>query len=283
MVSIPLPRAMSSRGLAVAIGVPVAFAIVAFGLGSPLGAAQAAVVADQPAAQSAAQVAGQVAGQAAGQALAGAQAYVPVHDYSVRRMAVVDPRRLVHRDSTVQTDDKVAFITIDDGIVKDRRGLAFVQRRHLPVTAFLSTWTIKDQAPYFRSITQWGSIQNHSATHADFTRASTDLDHEVCYSQRMLKRTFGTRPTLLRPPFGAGSEDRAVLRKALECGVTDVVLWDAYVYKGRLATTGKLQPGSIVLLHFSKHLARDLSVAAAAIHRAGLSPASLADYLPAAR
>ena len=42
-----------------------------------------------------------------------------------------------------------------------------------------------------------------------------------------------------------------------------------------------LRAGDVVLLHFTPHLAHDLQVALRAAHRAGLAPASLADYLPA--
>jgi peptidoglycan/xylan/chitin deacetylase (PgdA/CDA1 family) len=108
------------------------------------------------------------------------------------------------------TTDRVAFITIDDGVTKDARGLRYVEATRLPVTAFVSAWTVKDRARYFQRITRWGSVQNHSATHATLARSSTDLDHEICYTQRKLARDFGTRPWMLRPPYGAGSSRQEV-------------------------------------------------------------------------
>ena len=44
----------------------------------------------------------------------------------------------------IKTKDKVAFITIDDGVYKPENALAYVTANRLPITAFLSSWTIKD-------------------------------------------------------------------------------------------------------------------------------------------
>ena len=197
-------------------------------------------------------------------------------------------RSLVRPSSTLpvawrlRPQAQVVFLTIDDGVDKDRRALRLVERGRIPITAFLTTWTIKDQAEYFRRITRWGSIQNHTATHASLARSSTDLDHEICGAQRVLKRTFGTRPWLMRPPYGQGFARMETQVTARRCGVQRMVMWDAVVDRGRLSiTNGRLRAGDVVLLHFTPHLAHDLQVALRAAHRAGLAPASLADYLPA--
>ncbi len=253
-------RTWSPRGALVAFGVPAAFVATAVAQGLPLAPAQA------------------TSAQATS-ALSTTTTAV-ARDFSVHRAAVLDARRIVHRAFTVNTDDPVAFLTIDDGVVKDHKALAYVRAHQVPITAFVSTWTVKDRADYFTQITQWGSIQNHSATHASFARRTTDLDHEICYSQRFLDRTFGVRPWMIRPPYGAGAENATVLRTAMKCGVREVVLWDAYVHEGTLSSTRPLAPGTVVLLHFSKNLVRDLRVAMAALDEAGLSPANLADYLP---
>ena len=256
-------RAVSLRGLVVALGVPAAFVTTALAFGSVVPAAQAvtaedAVVVSLP------------------------EKYMP-SKYSVRRTAVLDFGRLVHRGYTVKTTAPVAFITIDDGVNKDRRALDYVRQMRLPITSFVSAWTIKNEADFFVGISQFGSIQNHSATHANLMKASTDLDHEICYSQRMLKSTFGEKPWMMRPPYGAGMNNPTVLRKAYNCGIRDMVLWDAVVHHGKVTSTGSLRPGSIVLLHFGPNLTRDLKAAVAAIHKAGLVPANLADYLPDSR
>jgi peptidoglycan/xylan/chitin deacetylase (PgdA/CDA1 family) len=181
----------------------------------------------------------------------------------------------------VASTDRVGFITIDDGVTKDMRGLRYVEDNRVPVTAFVSAWTVKDRARYFQRITRWGSVQNHSATHASMARSSTDLDHEICYTQRALARSFGAKPWMLRPPYGAGYSRQETQLTAARCGISDIVMWDAVVEDGRLTEVGNgLRPGAIVLLHFTPRLEKDLRAAVRALRKAGLAPADLADYLP---
>ena len=181
----------------------------------------------------------------------------------------------------IKTKDKVAFITIDDGIYKTENSLAYVKANKLPVTAFLSSWTIKDSKKYFNEFTQWGSVQNHSATHASFAKKSTDLDHEICYVQKRYAKKYNWHPWMLRPPYGAGQDSQAVRRMGEKCGIQQIVMWDASISNGKISyADSKLRPGSIVLMHFSKNLKKDLKLAVKKIREAGLEPANLDDYLP---
>jgi peptidoglycan/xylan/chitin deacetylase (PgdA/CDA1 family) len=181
----------------------------------------------------------------------------------------------------IKTKDKVAFITIDDGIYKTENSLAYVKANKLPVTAFLSSWTIKDSKKYFNEFTQWGSVQNHSATHASFAKRSTDLDHEICYVQKRFAKKYDWRPWMLRPPYGAAQGSQAVRNMGERCGIQQIVMWDASVGNGRISyANSKLQPGSIILMHFTKRLKKDLELAVKKIREAGLEPANLDDYLP---
>lgn len=247
-----VPRA---RAVAVALGVPTAFAMLAalFTVSAPHPRAGA----DEPIA-----------------------AGVAVTPFSVSR---ADPRighRPIPITHRVRTSDPVAFITIDDGVHTPADALAVVERHELPVTAFISTWTIKDRADYFRRLTAWGSIQNHTASHASLAKRDTDLFHEICYAQRALRRGLGATAWMLRPPYGAGADLFGTHLLAQRCGLREIVLWDATVSHGRVRlATGELRPGSIILLHFGPDLARDLRVAMRAIDAADLIPADLADYL----
>lgn len=201
--------------------------------------------------------------------------------WSVTRDLVRSARPPMSVSFSVPSVDRVAFITIDDGVTKDMRGLRFVEASELPVTAFVSAWTVKDRARYFQRITRWGSVQNHSATHASLARSSTDLDHEICYTQRALAKSFGTKPWMLRPPYGAGYDRQETQVTAARCGISEFVMWDAVVEDGRLTEVGNgLRPGAIVLLHFTPRLEKDLKAAVKAMRKAGLTPADLADYLP---
>jgi peptidoglycan-N-acetylglucosamine deacetylase len=252
-----------ARAVAVAAGVPAAFALLAglLTVASPMTVATAA----EPQA-----------------VRAEVGATMPTASWSVTRDLVRSTRPPMAVSFSVPSTARVGFITIDDGVTKDIRGLRFVEANRLPVTAFISAWTVKDRARYFQRITRWGSVQNHSATHASLARSSTDLDHEICYTQRALARDFGATPWMLRPPYGSGYGRQETQVTAARCGISELVLWDAVVEDGRLAEVGNgLRPGAIVLLHFTPRLAEDLKVAVRAMREAGLTPADLADYLPA--
>ena len=181
---------------------------------------------------------------------------------------------------SVKTNDPVAFITVDDGVHRPQDALAYVRSQRLPLTAFLTTWTVGPHADYFTDITEWGSIQNHTVNHASFDSSDTNLSTEICKAQRILRKDFGSRPWMLRPPYGAGSDRSDVKNTAQGCGINQIVMWDASVNRGRVAKArGELRPGSIILLHFRPELKTDLEAAVRAIRKAGLRPANLADYL----
>jgi peptidoglycan/xylan/chitin deacetylase (PgdA/CDA1 family) len=181
----------------------------------------------------------------------------------------------------IKTKDKVAFITIDDGIFKPKNALAYVKANKLPVTAFLSSWTIKDSKKYFNEFAQWGSVQNHSATHASFAKKSTDLNHEICYVQKRFGKKYNWFPWMLRPPYGAAQDSQAVRNMGEKCGIQQIVMWDASINNGKISyANSSLQPGSIILMHFTGTLKKDLKLAVKKIRAAGLEPANLDDYLP---
>lgn len=181
----------------------------------------------------------------------------------------------------IPTQDPVVFITVDDGIFKDLRARELVEKLEIPVTSFVTAWTVKDRARYFQRVSQWGSIQNHSATHASFALPSTNLNHEICYTQRKLTRDFGSRPWMLRPPYGAAADSPRVRSVARRCGIEYIVMWDTVVDRGRVSfREGRLRKGSIMLLHFLPDWERDLKIALRIARNAGLRPANLDDYLP---
>ena len=158
----------------------------------------------------------------------------------------------VHR---VTTRDRVVLLTVDDGWTRDPAFLALVRRQHLPVTVFLtSAATSQGREGYFRQLQAAGAvIENHTLTHRDLTAVSaTERSRQVCAAQDLDDRLFGTRPTLLRPPFGATSD--AVIATAKACGIRAVVGWDAVMpAHGTLQTwfgTPTLHAGDIVLMHF---------------------------------
>lgn len=183
----------------------------------------------------------------------------------------------------VSTRDRVVFITIDDGLSRPADALEFVRKHHLPVTSFLTVSTVRGHENYFRKMSAWGSVQNHTATHRDLALSSTDVYSEVCGAQRYFRRAFGTKPWMLRPPYGDLSSNNRVQSIVSGCGIRELVLWDAVVSNTNLTTWygGRLMRGSIILLHYTSRLKHDLRAAYNASRGQGLTPADLTDYLPA--
>jgi peptidoglycan/xylan/chitin deacetylase (PgdA/CDA1 family) len=185
----------------------------------------------------------------------------------------------------VDTRDPVVFITIDDGIITPSSALDYVEQHRIPITSFLTSSQVTgSKVRYFERISQWGSIQNHTTTHASLATGDGGLiKRQVCPVQVDFRRTFGDKPWMLRPPYGAGPSGWTLHDVVRRCRITDIVMWDAVVDQGRLTTRygGGLQRGSVILLHYSGNLAADLKVAVSAARARGLKPANLADYLTA--
>jgi peptidoglycan/xylan/chitin deacetylase (PgdA/CDA1 family) len=187
----------------------------------------------------------------------------------------------------VDTKDPVVFITVDDGIITPQAALDYVEKHRIPITSFLTSSQVTDaKVRYFERISRWGSIQNHTTTHASLATSDAGLiKRQVCPVQVDYRRTFGDKPWMLRPPYGAGPSGSTLHDVARRCKLTDIVMWDAVVDQGRLTTRygGGLQPGSVILLHFTGNLAVDLKVAVSAARAQGLKPANLGDYLRSPR
>ncbi|GAA5019399.1 hypothetical protein GCM10025734_72470 [Kitasatospora paranensis] len=135
---------------------------------------------------------------------------------------------------------------------------------------------------YFRQVTAvpGSSIQDHTVSHRDLTTLSAaEQQAEICSARDTEQRLYGTAPTVFRPPYF--SDDADTLQAAANCGIRTVVtatadfsFGAANIYHG-----GLLQPGDVVIMHFTDTLADDLRRALAAADAAGLKPAGLVDHL----
>ncbi|MEU8333071.1 polysaccharide deacetylase family protein [Micromonospora sp. NPDC048839] len=181
------------------------------------------------------------------------------------------------------TDQKVAFITIDDGgLARPPAVPDFIERAHIPVTMFLNSPAAQEHTDYFRQIVAAGGVvENHTITHTSLAGRSYDYQkREICGAADRLETLFGTRATLFRPPFG--NHDATTLRAAHDCGAKAVFHWTETVHEGkvRYQTPDKVvRPGDVLLMHFRPALMDDLLAALKAIHRSGLTPALLEDYV----
>lgn len=180
----------------------------------------------------------------------------------------------------VPTTKREVFITIDDGWVTSQPALRLIRRRHLSVTAFLVDQARRRNPAYFRALRAAGaSIEDHTLTHPVLSHLPLAAQkRQICGAATRQASEFGVRPTLLRPPYGV--YDRDTRRAAAACHLTAVVEWTATVDRGRLVVVGsRLQPGDIILLHFTSRLPSDLTVALDAIRRAHLTVGRLASAL----
>jgi peptidoglycan/xylan/chitin deacetylase (PgdA/CDA1 family) len=180
----------------------------------------------------------------------------------------------------VPTAKPVAFLTIDDGWVPSQPALRLIRSQHLPVTAFLIDRAWRRDPGYFRALRAAGvSLEDHTLTHPALSRLQPAAQkRQICGAAAGEATGLGVRPTLLRPPYGL--YDRDTRRAAAACHLSAVVEWSATVDRGRLVVVGgRLQPGDIILLHFTSRLASDLTVALGAIRRPHLTVGRLPSSL----
>ncbi|MFJ8785484.1 polysaccharide deacetylase family protein [Streptomyces sp. NPDC102476] len=155
--------------------------------------------------------------------------------------------------TTVPTEQKIVFLTIDDGAEKDPAFLRMMSELKIPYTAFLSDYLIKDDYAYFARMRDTGVVLNNHTLHHPFLPALSYArqQREICGMQDVIEKRFGRRPTLFRPPYGNYNED--TLRAARSCGIRYAPIWNEEVYVDHWEYREEdqdLHPGDIVLSHF---------------------------------
>ncbi|MFI1418281.1 polysaccharide deacetylase family protein [Streptomyces sp. NPDC020731] len=155
--------------------------------------------------------------------------------------------------TTVPTDEKILFLTIDDGAEKDPAFLRMMSELKIPYSAFLSDYLVKEDYGYFKEMRNRGAaLHNHTLHHPYLPALSyARQKREICGMQKVIEKRYGKRPVLFRPPYG--NYDKATLRAAKACGITHVPLWNEEVFVDRWEYREwdrDLHPGDIVLSHF---------------------------------
>ncbi|MFF9211306.1 MULTISPECIES: polysaccharide deacetylase family protein [unclassified Streptomyces] len=153
----------------------------------------------------------------------------------------------------IPTDQKVVFLTIDDGAEKDPAFLRMMSDLRIPYAAFLSNYLIKNDYGYFKKMQQRGvTLNNHTLHHPYLPGLSyAEQKHEICDMQDIIEKHYGKRPTVFRPPYGNYNQD--TLRAAKSCGIKYAPLWDEEVFVDHWEyreDDQDLHPGDIVLTHF---------------------------------
>ena len=185
---------------------------------------------------------------------------------------------------------RAIYITVDDGWTPSSQVLVTMQRTHLPVTAFLISQAAQRNLVYWRAFAEaGGTIADHTVSHPDLTKLSlSQATSQWAQARLALGRSFGKRPGLGRPPYGAFSP--AVAAAAYRAGLKALVGWSATATSAGIHTwNGKrLAPGEIVLLHWVPGLGKEMTKLLAVIHARHLhpmplTPASFAGVAPQQR
>ncbi|MES9608319.1 polysaccharide deacetylase family protein [Actinomadura verrucosospora] len=193
---------------------------------------------------------------------------------------------------SIQTQDRVVFLTIDDGYTYDSEFVNLVRKEKVPILTFLTSTYIKGQGQYFWALRNAGSqMENHTVTHPNMATLSAEAQKkQICDSSEAITKQYGRRPQIFRPPFG--SYNQTTLQVAKECGIKSVLLWSAEFYNGTSGPGvgyngfargdgGKgFKPGDIVLMHYRKGLAQEFQMILGWIRQAGFRPAAVQNYLP---
>lgn len=172
------------------------------------------------------------------------------------------------------------YITIDDGWYPNNDVLALMQQQHIPITTFLLSDAAATHVDFWKAfIAAGGEIEDHTINHPYMTKlnAATEAMQWSVGAQR-LHALLGVTPLIGRPPYGDWNSQ--VVVSAGRAGLHCVVMWDATMNSGHLATSGgPLRPGSIVLFHWTADVYQNLQTILALGAQAGLHPALLGPAL----
>jgi peptidoglycan/xylan/chitin deacetylase (PgdA/CDA1 family) len=179
----------------------------------------------------------------------------------------------------VDTTDPVVFLTVDDGVTRDRAGREAFTALGIPASLFLVDQPIQDAAAWFGEL-PGAVVESHSRTHPDMrTLGEAAQRDEICGNADLIESTYGRRPVLFRPPYG--NYDGATQRAAAACGMRAIVLWQVNV-NGQVVgfrEVPRFRPGDIILMHFRPSFVQELHVIRDRVEQAGLHFALLEDYL----
>jgi len=178
------------------------------------------------------------------------------------------------------TTDKVIFLGIDDGLVRDPALLTLLRQVRIPLSLFLVREPARDGASFFKEMQTLGAtVQDHTIEHPQLKQLGwSDQRHQICDELPELASIYGTRPTLFRPPYGEWNETtRSVVAN---CGLKALILWRGATNDGRLdIISGHFNPGDIILMHFRKDLIQNLQLVLSRAQAEGYKIGRLEDYL----
>lgn len=175
------------------------------------------------------------------------------------------------------------YLTIDDGWFPSNSLLAFMQKTHVPITAFLIQEAAAEHPAYWKAFVQAGGIiEDHTLSHPFLTQLSfSGAEAQWAGPRNTFPQWFGVTPTLGRPPYGA--VDPTVLDAARAAGLQAIIMWDVEWKPGGGFKTwnhGPIQAGDIILLHWVPGVGHAVETLVQELAKQGLNPAPLPLALP---
>lgn len=160
---------------------------------------------------------------------------------------------------------KCVALTFDDGPVSGTADLLDdLKEKDAHATFFVLGSLAKSRPKLLRRMVKEGHVVgNHSYSHALLTRlGKSGVRREVTRTSDVIKKATGSKPRLLRPPYGATNS--VVRSVAKDEGLTQI-LWnvDPLDWKDRNSKlvakriVSAARPGSIILAHDSRPTTRD--------------------------
>lgn len=182
----------------------------------------------------------------------------------------------------VPTEQKVVFLTIDDGAVKRDSDLALLEENGIKASLFLAHTFVAGDPQYYQKYVSAGHlIENHTMTHnLGFIQLSYEQQKaEICGMADYEEAQYGRRPVFFRPPGGPYTQ--ATRQAVAECGMKAIIDWETKANAGGMdyQIGAGLRPGDIVLMHFRPEFPDDLGAFLQAQKAAGLKVVLLEDYL----
>lgn len=182
----------------------------------------------------------------------------------------------------VPTEQKVVFLTIDDGAVQRDSDLALLEESGIKASLFLAHNFVAKAPDFYVKYTAAGHlIENHTMTHnLGFIQLSYEAQKaEICGMADFAEQQYGRRPVFFRPPGGPYTQ--ATRQAVAACGLKAIVDWETKANAGGMdyQVGAGLRPGDIVLMHFRPEFPQDLAAFLKAQKAAGLKVVLLEDYL----
>lgn len=148
----------------------------------------------------------------------------------------------------------------------------------VPVISAIAT---ADPDYFFRVLASGGTINSHTKSHRQLTRLSAASQrNEICGMRDTLGQHMFVPGHLFRAPYGLSNG--ATQTAAGSCGINAVLFWHAVLNDGRIDYQhgDQLQPGDIVLAHFTADLYDNIRALLWQCAIQGLTIAPIEDYLP---